>query len=89
MKNKVFRKAFNAGKVSKSFKWRNDVEKHAYACEELKNFYVDILGGIKRRQGTKLLNVFERYTDYVRIVPFEYRRDFGRFLAFKKSKETG
>ena len=86
---KIVKRAFNAGKVSKSFKWRNDIEKHSYACEELKNFYVDILGGIKRRQGTKLLNVFERDTDYVRIVPFEYRRDFGRILAFKKSKETG
>ena len=88
MKNKVFRKAFNAGKVSKGFKWRNDVEKHAYACEELKNFYVDILGGIKRRQGTKLLNVFDDFYDYVRLVPFEYRRDYGRILAFKKAKFT-
>lgn len=82
---KIVKRAFNAGKVSRSFKWRNDVEKHAYACEELKNFYVDILGGIKRRQGTKLLNVFDDFYTYVRLVPFEYRRNFGRVLAFKEN----
>ena len=78
---KIVRRAFNAGEVSKRFKWRNDVEKHQYSCEILENFYVDVLGAIERREGTRLLDVLGDSDYNVRLVPFEYNREFSRILA--------
>ncbi len=80
---KVARRSFNAGEISKRFKWRNDVEKHASACEVLENFYVSPLGGIARRAGTKFLRSLGGSGDDVRLVPFEYNRDSAYVLAFK------
>ena len=80
---KIIRRAFNAGETSKAFKWRNDTEKHAYSCEKLENFYVSPLGSIYRRKGTKLLSVIGSEGDEVRIVPFEYNRNFSRLLVFR------
>ncbi len=81
-KTRIVKRAFNAGITGKGFKYRNDVEKHAYACQDLKNFYVDILGGIKRREGTRLLSFYDNI-DEVRLVPFEFNREFSRLLVFK------
>ena len=79
---KIVKRAFNAGEISKSAKWRNDTEKHGYACEKLENFYVDVLGGIKRRKGTQFLAELGKDSDTVRIVPFEYNREYSFVLAF-------
>lgn len=80
---KIIKRAFNAGETSKAFKWRNDTEKHGYSCEKLENFYVNTLGGITRRSGTKLLDVLGYdNTSNIRLVPFEYRRDFSHIWAF-------
>lgn len=88
--DKIIRRAFNAGEVSKRFKYRSDVEKHAYSCEKLENFYVSPLGAISRRKGTKLIgtlgsNIKE---DTVRLVPFEYNRDLSLLLVFRSSDKT-
>lgn len=82
---KIFRRAFNAGEISKRAKWRNDVEKHAYACERLENFYVSPLGGISRRGGTRLLKVLGEVSEDVRIVPFEFNRELSLALVFHSS----
>ena len=78
---KIFKRAFNAGIMSKKAKWRNDIQKHGYACEDLKNFYVDIIGGIERRKGTKLLGELE--SGDCRIIPFEWDRYNSKILLFK------
>ena len=80
---KIARRAFNAGEVSKSFKWRNDVEKHAFSCERLENFYVNTLGGISRREGTRFLAELGEvsHEDDVRLIPFEYNRELSLVLA--------
>nr|DAR29694.1 MAG TPA: stabilization protein [Caudoviricetes sp.] len=80
---KIARRAFNAGEVSKAFKWRNDTEKHSMACERLENFYVDTLGGVHRRAGTKFLGSLGPDSENVRIIPFEYNRDCSYALVFK------
>ena len=82
---KIFKRAFNAGIMSKKAKWRNDIQKHAYGCEDLKNFYVDILGGIERRKGTKLLGELE--SGDCRIIPFEWDRNNSKILLFKRATE--
>ena len=87
---KLIRRSFNAGEVSKKFKWRNDVEKHAYSCEHLENFYVSPLGAISRREGTRFLG---KLTDAdagnsVRLVPFEYNRQLSYILAFYTTPDT-
>ena len=90
---KIIRRAFNAGEVSKRFKHRNDVEKHAYSCEKLENFYVSPLGAISRRKGTQLIGSLGSTDkdDTVRLVPFEYNRDLSYLLVFHSAdveKET-
>lgn len=84
---RVIRRAFNAGEISRNTKWRNDLEKHSYACETLENFYVDILGGISRRGGTRLLSVLgtSEQSDNVRLVPFDFNRNLSYVLAFYTS----
>ena len=85
---RLVRRAFNAGEISKLAKYRNDTEKHAYSCENLENFYVSPLGGISRREGTRLLGVLGSVenADNVRLVPFEYNRSFSFILAFHTAK---
>lgn len=80
---RIVKRAFNAGEVSPQFKWRNDVEKHAYACERLENFYVSPIGAVSRRCGTRFLGAIGSASDDVRLVPFEYNRDNAYVLAFK------
>lgn len=82
---KIARRAFNAGEVSPLFSFRNDVEKHGYACERLENFYVSPLGGISRRGGTRLLKVLGEVSEDVRIVPFEFNRELSLALVFHSS----
>ena len=81
---KIVRRAFNAGEVSKEFNWRNDIEKHSMACETLENFYVNTLGGISRREGSRLLSVLGLESDInnIRIIPFEYNREYSFTLCF-------
>ena len=78
--NRIIRRAFNAGEISKQAKWRNDLEKHAYACECLENFYVNTLGGVSRRAGTRFLGALG--SENVRLVPFEYNRELSDVLCF-------
>lgn len=87
MATKIVRRAFNAGEISRRVKWRNDVQKHAYACEKLENFYVSPLGAIYRREGTRLLSCFGTLEEHdnIRLVPFEYNRELSYLLAFYAS----
>ena len=80
---KIIKRAFNAGEISRRAKWRNDTEKHAYSCERLENFYVSPLGSIYRREGTRFLASLgtDERADSVRLVPFEYNRNFSRIIA--------
>ncbi len=80
---RIVRRAFNAGEVSPQFAYRNDTEKHAFACSKLENFYVSPIGAISRRAGTKFLRRLGGSGDDVRLVPFEYSRDSAYVLAFK------
>lgn len=82
---KIVRRAFNAGEVSSLFNFRNDVEKHGYACERLENFYVSPLGGISRREGTRMLKVLGEVSEDVRIIPFEFNRELSLALVFHSS----
>lgn len=87
---RIVRRAFNAGEVSPQFAYRNDVEKHAFACSKLENFYVSPLGAISRREGTRFLG---KLTDAdagngVRLVPFEYNRQLSYILAFYTTPDT-
>lgn len=84
---KVVRRAFNAGEISRNAKWRNDLEKHSMACEELENFYVSPLGYISRRNGTIKLGEFTG-ADNLRLIPFEYSRENSRILAFYSASGT-
>jgi len=87
---KVVRRAFNAGEVSPQFDFRNDTEKHAFACQKLENFNVSPLGGISRREGTRLLGVMgsTELSDNVRLIPFEYNREFSYILALRTEDEA-
>ena len=80
---RIVRRAFNAGEVSPQFAYRNDTEKHAFACSKLENFYVSPIGAISRRSGTRLLGVLgsAENSDNVRILPFEYNREFSYIFA--------
>lgn len=81
---RIVRRAFNAGEVSPQFAYRNDTEKHAFACSKLENFYVSPIGGISRREGTRFLAAFgsAKGGNSVRLVPFEYNRELSYVLAF-------
>ena len=80
---RIVRRSFNAGEVSPQFAYRNDTEKHAFACSKLENFYVSPIGAISRRAGTKFLRSLGGSGDDVRLVPFEYNRNSAYVLAFK------
>lgn len=84
---RIVRRAFNAGEVSPQFSYRNDTEKHAFACSKLVNFYVSPIGAISRRTGTHLLSCFGALTEHdnIRLVPFEYNRELSYLLAFYTS----
>ena len=87
---RIVRRAFNAGEVSPQFAYRNDTEKHAFACSKLENFYVSPIGAISRRLGTRLLDVLGSVAnaDNVRLVPFEYNRELSYVLAFHTQSDS-
>lgn len=87
MATKIVKRAFNAGEISRRAKWRNDTQKHVYACEKLENFYVSPLGAIYRREGTRLISCFGTLEEHdnIRLVPFEYNRELSYLLAFYAS----
>lgn len=81
---KIIKRAFNAGECSPLFKYRNDVEKHGFACQKLENFYVSPLGAVSRREGTRLLDVFSAEESFFdcRLLPFEYNADLSYIFCF-------
>nr|DAL85802.1 MAG TPA: stabilization protein [Caudoviricetes sp.] len=87
---KIVRRAFNAGEISKRAKYRNDVEKHMFACHRLENFYVSELGSVSRREGTRLLEALGPSSAFfdVRLVPFEYNSIVSYFFCFYVDTEN-
>lgn len=84
MGTKIIKRAFNAGECSPLFKYRNDVEKHGFACQKLENFYVSPLGAISRRGGTRLIDVLGASSPFFdcRLVPFEYNSSLSYIFCF-------
>lgn len=89
-KAKIIRRAFNAGEISKLAKYRNDVEKHAYACQEMLNFNVSPLGAASRRSGTWLLDVLGVSSPFfdTRFLPFEYNSNASYLFCFYADTEN-
>ena len=87
---RIVRRAFNAGEVSPQLAYRNDTEKHAFACSKLENFYVSPIGAISRRLGTRLLGLLGSVAnaDNVRLIPFEYNRELSYVLAFHTQSDS-
>lgn len=87
---KIIKRAFNAGECSPLFKYRNDVEKHGFACQKLVNFYVSPLGAISRREGTRLIDVLGASSPFFdcRLIPFEYNSSLSYIFCFYSDGEN-
>lgn len=63
---------FNTGEISPKLFDRNDLDKHASACELLENFVVTPYGGVVRRPGFEFMGEGGNQTYPIRLIPFNY-----------------
>jgi hypothetical protein len=63
---------FTAGEVSPKLAARSDLERYKNGCKELRNFWIQALGGVYGRPGTRFVAAARDASTAVRIIPFEF-----------------